>query len=94
MAKAFSPTGVIIVATADVVEANALVREESFSRLPDGSLDCDFVGETEVCWDSQRTKDRAGKELYVDADGEEWTSDEIVLVGELPSPALAFWLQS
>lgn len=74
--KAYSPSGSLIVATADVIEANALIR--SMERLPDGSVEIEWVGEAEVCWDSQRTKQQEGQDLYVDEDGQEWKESELV----------------
>jgi hypothetical protein len=78
--KAISPTGALIVGSADWVPGNALIEERSWKRLPDGSLDFEWVGETVLCWDGQYTKERDGKDLYVDEDGEEWTADEVRLV--------------
>jgi hypothetical protein len=59
---------------------HALIDERSWKRLPDGSLDFEWVGQTVLCWDGQYTKERDGKDLYVDENGEEWTADEIRLV--------------
>ncbi len=73
--KAISPTGALIVGSADWVPANALIEGH-----PDGSVDFEGVGETVLWWDGQYTNERDGEDLYVDEDGEEWTADEIRLV--------------
>ncbi len=78
--KAISPTGAPIVGSSDWVPGNALIEERSWKRLPDGSVDFEWVGETVLCWDGQYTNERDGEDLYVDEDGEEWTADEIRLV--------------
>lgn len=71
-----APNGSLIVAAAGVVECNACIA--GF----DENGDPDWTGDTDVCWDSQRTKERDGKELYVCEDGEEWTLDQCELIDD------------
>jgi hypothetical protein len=77
---AISPTGSPIVGTADMVPANALIQQGSFTRGADGAIEFEWEGESLCCWDGQYTKQRDGKDLYVDENGEEWTEDQIKLV--------------
>lgn len=86
--KAFAPNGAEIIGTCDMIPGNALIS--NFTRLPDGSLELDWVGETEVCWDGQETKtDARGQTIYVDDNGNEWPEDQVSLEGEelRPTPA-------
>src|SRR5260370_5016375 len=78
--NSMSSVGALSFGSADWVPGNAFIEERSWKRLPDGSLDFEWVGETVLCWDGQYTNERDGKDLYVDEDGEEWTADEIRLV--------------
>lgn len=80
MPKAFSPTGSPIVATSDLVPANAMIAEDSFSREADGSLAFEYDGTgSKMCWDGQYTQEIDGKALFVAEDGTEWREDELVL---------------
>lgn len=78
--KATSPTGVAIWGTKELVPGVAVTSENTFSRKPDGRLDFDYAGETELDWDNQRTVEKNGHTVFVDADGDEWNEDQIVLV--------------
>lgn len=90
MVAAYSPTGSLIIGTSERVLATANVLVNSFARDGDGALDFDHEGGSDVYWDTMETLTRRGKPLFVDENGDEWTSDQIVLEGEA-FPALAFW---
>jgi hypothetical protein len=49
-----------------------------FDELPNGSIEPEYEGGTDIWWDEQRTvKDEDGKTIYVDADGDEHTIDNL-----------------
>ena len=80
--QAFSPTGHRIIGTSDTIPATATIRHDSFIKRPDGSIDFDYSGETDVFWDGQETSTRDGKILFEDEVGAIWTEDQIVLKDE------------
>ena len=67
-----APNGQRIIGTADLVMATAIIK--GF----DDTGDVVHMGESEVDWDSQKTRTRNGKPLYVCENGEEWTLDQCV----------------
>lgn len=88
MPNLIAPNGKLIIATADFVPGNAQIAD--VTRKPDGSLEIDFAGETELCWNGQYTATTRRKingkwksvDLYVDEDGNQWPENELKLEGE------------
>ena len=77
---AFTPYGDPIEGTLESVQGKALIIDESWQRDAEGTLEYEYGGETKMYWDSQISlKNDAGKVIYLDEFGEEWTEDEIVL---------------
>lgn len=75
--KLYAPNGSPIIGTADTILATP--QALSFERLPDGSIEVEWSGETEVHWDSQTTnKDERGFDIFVAEDGTEWPEDQLV----------------
>jgi hypothetical protein len=79
MAYLRSPNGTAIEGTLEGVKGKALV-EAPYSRRPDGTFDFEWVGETKIWWDEQRTIERDGKRVFVDETGDEFTEDQLELV--------------
>ena len=70
--KYVSPYGALIVGTAETILATATISEiDPESGVPS------YAGGTEVHWDTQVTRDRDGKILFVCESGHEWTFDEL-----------------
>jgi hypothetical protein len=78
--KLMAPNGCKIVGTKDLVQGIALVLE--VIRDEDGGVDVEYVGETEMDWDSQVTVERDGKRVFIDENDEEWTEDQLVPVDD------------
>ncbi len=78
---ALSPKGTRILGTLEELTARAEIA--SFTRGPDGKIEWDYEGDTEVFWDGQMTvKDKQGREIFLDANGDEWALDQLTLVEE------------
>lgn len=79
--KLFAPDGSRIIGTVDRI--NAVANISGAKRNPDGSLDLDYTGDTDIDWDSQVTiarnnPDTGKRELvFVDEDGAEWLESEL-----------------
>lgn len=88
--KAFSPTGVQIIGTKDLIPGVANITPDTFTRDANGSLDFEWTGGTDVDWDNQMTvecpdpgmKDCFTGRVFVDEDGDEWLESQIVLKDE------------
>ncbi len=78
--KLVAPNGRDIVGTADVVFGTALISEVAAEKLPDGTFDIEFGGETEIDWNSQETRKRRGKRLFVDDEGYFWPEHKLKLI--------------
>lgn len=65
--------GDLIVATADIVDASALI-----SGIDPETGEPEYCGESEVDWGSQRTLTRNGKRLFLDVSGYRWTFDQLI----------------
>lgn len=74
--KWVSPTGSEIVGTSDSLLATALISDINEDGTPE------YIGESEIHWDTQETETRDGKILFVDDDGEEWTFDQLKQMDE------------
>lgn len=66
-----APNGLEIVGTSDVVACRAEIDGVEDDGTPA------YAGETEVFWDEQRTREKGGKILFLDEDGNEWTFDQL-----------------
>lgn len=69
---------VIITGTLDLVPGRAVLN--GATRLPDGTLDIEWYGETEMFWDDQKTVQRNGQDVYLDDDGNEYLESEIEVI--------------
>lgn len=78
----YAPTGKRIVASKDWIPGNALIQ--SASRLPDGSLEIEWAGETKLCWDGQYTEHDGERRIFLDEDANEWAEHRLVLGSEKP----------
>lgn len=65
------PWGCGIIGTSDTILAVALISGIGEDGEPE------YAGESDINWDSQETREREGKTLFVCADGEEWTFDQL-----------------
>ena len=77
---AFAPDGSMIIGTLERTPGCALTVDGAFTRQPDGSLDYDHEGETEMWWDDQTTRSTAtGETIFVDKGYRCWSESEVVL---------------
>ena len=77
---AFSPTGRPILGLAVQLPGRADAEPASFRRLPDGSVDCEWTGHTDLAWDAQVAEtDADGHDLYLDDEGALWPAPALVL---------------
>lgn len=76
MATWKSPTGAEIIGTSETVLVTAFINDIEDDGTPD------YMGESEVHWDTQITAAPDGKTiLYLDRNGEEWTFDKLTREG-------------
>ena len=81
-AHAYSPTGVLIIGTREVVYGTCGIVPGSFSRK-DGEITVEYDGNgTELDWDGQESFQIDGKTVYLDENGHEWTEDQLSLIPE------------
>ena len=73
--KALSPEGNEIIGTLDVVRGT--VRADVDLRA-NGTLNIEYVGETEVDWDRQETRTENGERLFVCSQRTVWRGNEVV----------------
>jgi hypothetical protein len=82
--KAVSPEGNPIIGTMEIVEgvarADVMVGDH-------GELNVEYSGETEVDWDSQRTKTEEGERLFVCSRRKLWRESQVVQATQA-SPAV------
>lgn len=76
--EAFSPWGSRIVGSFDTVDVLAKIVTWK-PRAHDGTLDFDYAGESDVDWDSQKTKTHGASRIFVDDQGRPVLEREIVL---------------
>jgi hypothetical protein len=77
----FSPKGLRIVGTAEVIQAVAIV--DSFEKRDNGTLYLNYAGETDVNWNSQKTKtNQRGSKMVVDEGGFKWSEKECRFVAD------------
>lgn len=77
--KAYGLTGRPILGTLERCPGRAEVQHDSFERNPDGSLEFEYSGSTEYFYDDQRTVTRKGLVVFLDDEGSEWTSAQVIL---------------
>lgn len=78
MKQLYTKSGTRIRGTLEQLKGVAEVL--GFEQLPDGTIEPEWEGYTELWWDEQRTvKNAQGKHIYVDEDGDEYTLDELEL---------------
>lgn len=80
--KAFAPNGSQIIGTFENITARAEIVADTFTKLPDGTLEFEYAGGTEVFWDDQRTIQKDGEDIYLAEDGTEWKQSELTLRDE------------
>jgi hypothetical protein len=73
--KAVSPEGNNIIGTLDVVRGTARAEIQLNEK---GALNIEYLGETEVDWDSQETKTLDGERLFVCSQRKVWKENEVV----------------
>lgn len=78
--KVTSPTGKAIIGTYEMIPGVALVRE--FRVHPDGTVEYEYEGETDVLWDGQYTSMVNGIPCYVDEDMDVWPESRILFDGK------------
>lgn len=76
--KAYAPNGIEIIGTKELVPGMAPIHDWK-RRDENGKLDFEWSGGTEMDWDNQRTVERDGKLVFLDADDSEWTEDQVEL---------------
>lgn len=67
-----------VIGTSEVLTGCA--RIHGATRNPDGSLDLDWAGDTEIDWNAQKTRHRYGERLFVTDDGDEVPESQVRLV--------------
>lgn len=75
MGNLYAPNGVLIVGTADVILATATITLGSVKKTETG-FNLEWQG-SDVHWDSQETRTKNGRLIYVDDDGAEWPEDQL-----------------
>jgi len=73
--KAVSPEGNEIIGTLDVVRGTARATVDLGVQ---DALNIEYLGETEVDWDSQETKILDGERLFVCSQRKVWRENEVV----------------
>lgn len=76
--KVTSPSGSPIIGTNDLVRATAYIEDGSF-RFLDGKLDFEFIGDSDVDWDSQSTTRINGERTFVDEEGDVWLESQLII---------------
>ena len=77
MGKLYAPDGALIVGTLELVTGSAGII--GATRQPDGSLDLEYEGGTEMFGDDSKTVERKGQRVFLDEDGSEWLESELLL---------------
>jgi hypothetical protein len=84
-----SPDGTRIVATLERLSGRALIEPGSARRNPEGSLEFDYEGTTEILWEEQKTIVHNGQRIFLDEEGGEYPENELRLAPEgIDDPAL------
>ena len=82
--NAVSPEGNPIIGTLEFVEGVALA---DITVSDNGELNLEYSGETEVDWDSQRTKTEEGERLFVCSRRKVWRESQVVEATQASTPA-------
>ena len=77
-----SPDGTRIVATLERLTGRALIEFGSARGNPEGRLEFDYEGTTEILWDEQQTVVRGGQRIFLDEEGGEYPENELRLAPE------------
>jgi len=87
--RAKSTAGVAILGTLESLSGRANIEEDSFHTLPDGTIDFEWEGSTEVFWDEQRTvtAGESKERIFLDEDGNQVPESQIVLTETVPGKA-------
>ena len=75
MIQLFTPKGHPITGTLEVVRGRGHIGE--ITRLPDGKLEIEYGGGTEMFWNEQRQVESEGERVFLDEDGNEWRESEL-----------------
>jgi len=81
----YAPNGSVIIGTAELIEGVARIRGALAPSAGRARFELQYEGSTDVDWDSQTTRTRERKRLFVDEDGTLWPEDELTL-RETPAP--------
>ena len=84
-------TGSDIVGTLETCRGVAETEPDKFTRDDSGRIEFEHAGNTRTWPEEQRTVERNGSAVFLDADGNEFTTDEVELYetttgGEKPAP--------
>ncbi len=84
--NAYSPKGARITGSMEVVEGTALIIPDSFEKgtaHDPEELQFEYEGQTDIDWNSQKTKkDEKKRRLFVDENHEIWSEDQLTLKEE------------
>ena len=80
--KLYSPTGVPIVGTDELIPGTAYIDEVGLQE--NGEYKIEFTGYTEEFAELQYTKTRDGEDLYIDENGDQWKESELLFRPERP----------
>lgn len=72
--KAVSPEGNEIIGTLEMIEG---VARADVSLTRNGRLQVEFLGDTDVDWNSQATKTQKGKRLFVCSQRKVWRESQV-----------------
>ena len=75
MLVAYSPSGVLIDGTLESLLGRAHVH---VTKNVQGHVEIEFLGETEIFWNEQKTVEQDDEIIYLDEEGGIWKESEIV----------------
>ena len=75
-----SPNGTIIAGTLERLHARAGIIPGSARRNPQGGIEFDHDGETELFWEDQRTVLRDEERVFLDEEGWEFLESQLRLI--------------
>lgn len=79
-------TGAAVVRSLERLSGTAVIADDTFVRNPDGSLDYDYEGTTDVHWNGQLTVTRGKDRVFIDDNGDEVLESELELVDDPSAP--------
>ncbi len=77
--KAFSPNGTQIIGTLEHLSGRAEIVADTFTVNPDGTVDFDWEGSTEIFYDDQGTVTQNDQRIFLDENGDEWPENVLVV---------------